>query len=69
MIRLVVCDDGKGLGEGAPRKGAMGLLGMQERARQFGGKVTVARGPGAGTVVEVEIPARSEGGDVGGVAA
>jgi signal transduction histidine kinase len=55
VLRLLVRDDGAGLPKDV-RKGAMGLVGMRERARQFGGRVEVSGAPGKGTVVDVEIP-------------
>jgi signal transduction histidine kinase len=56
VLRLSVHDDGRGLPEGPLRAGAMGLLGMRERAWQYDGKVTVTGAPGRGTTVDVEIP-------------
>ena len=40
----------------APR--SLGLLGMQERARSWGGDVVISGVPGRGTTVRVTIPLR-----------
>jgi PAS domain S-box-containing protein len=59
--RLVIIDDGVGfsppeaLGALANEK-KLGLIGMQERARIVGGKVTIRSAPGRGTSVTVTIP-------------
>jgi PAS domain S-box-containing protein len=54
---LKVADNGVGI---APEKltdaAALGLMGMRERARAFGGSVTLGRDPGGGTLVEVRVP-------------
>ena len=51
-LDLTVDDDGVGLPEGAGSgAGHLGILGMQERAQAVGAKVTVGRGPDAGTRV------------------
>ena len=58
-VRLVVVDDGLGLGEtherdvGRPR---FGLTTMRERAESVGGELELTSSPGEGTRVEVEIP-------------
>jgi len=60
MIELTVKDDGRGFVL-SPREelaGAtkLGLLGMQERARVCGGKVTIRSRIGSGTTVTARIP-------------
>jgi PAS domain S-box-containing protein len=57
-LRLEVSDDGVGVPPGGPRSGALGLLGMRERARRAGGDFTVGRGPSGGTRVTVTVPLR-----------
>jgi signal transduction histidine kinase len=65
-LRLEVRDDGVGISADAARSpSALGLLGMRERARRFGGTVTSRRVPDGGTVVTVEVPLEA-GGRVGG---
>jgi signal transduction histidine kinase len=55
-MRLEVADDGCGLPPGGPRPGDLGLLGMRERAREFGGDVTISDRAGGGTVVVARMP-------------
>jgi hypothetical protein len=51
-LDLTVDDDGVGMPERAGSgAGHLGILGMQERAQAVGAKVTVGRGPDAGTRV------------------
>ena len=63
QFRLRVRDDGKGMdtvvlsGEG--REGHFGLQGMRERAKLIGGKLVVWSEVGAGTEVELIVPASS----------
>jgi signal transduction histidine kinase/ligand-binding sensor domain-containing protein len=61
QFRLRVRDDGKGIDQavlnGSGRAGHFGLPGMQERARVVGGKLAVFSKPGAGTEIELAIPA------------
>jgi signal transduction histidine kinase len=56
-LSLKVTDDGVGMAESAVHaRESLGLLGMQERAQLFGGKVTFQASPGRGTTVSVVIP-------------
>ena len=71
-LRLRLRDDGTGFdykpggGSGsikaAPNEsgmsGGLGLLGIEERSRQLGGRVRVASQPGSGTTIEVIVPRR-----------
>ena len=53
---LFLRDDGRGLPAAeldAPR--SFGLIGMQERASEFGGQVDIQSAPGGGTVVQARI--------------
>ena len=58
---LTIGDNGKGfktpekVAELAPA-GKLGLVGMQERARLVGAKLTVTSEPGEGTIIKVELP-------------
>jgi signal transduction histidine kinase len=54
VLRIVVRDDGVGMREDGDR--GHGLLGIRERARLFGGKMTAADADGRGFVVQVELP-------------
>lgn len=61
QLRLRVRDDGRGI-DGAVlaaggRRGHHGLCGMRERAEIVGGRLNVWSAPGAGTEVELTIPA------------
>lgn len=61
QFRLRMRDDGRGFNPNVPagqgRKGHYGLPGMRERAKIAGGKLKVWSEVGAGTEVELEIPA------------
>jgi signal transduction histidine kinase len=52
-VRLTVCDDGVGPGDGT----GFGLLGIRERAAHAGGRMTLEPAPGGGTALTVEVPA------------
>jgi signal transduction histidine kinase len=60
-VRLRVRDDGRGIDPqtlaARAREGHFGLTGMRERATLAGGMLTVWSSPGAGTEVELTIPA------------
>ncbi|WUR15150.1 response regulator [[Empedobacter] haloabium] len=56
MLQVAVDDDGKGIDAGDDRRGTWGILGMQERARRYGGEVTIARRAGAGTQLLLRVP-------------
>ena len=52
-----VSDNGRGItAREMTAAGAMGLLGMRERAREYGGEVVIRGVPGEGTTVRVVIP-------------
>jgi signal transduction histidine kinase len=54
---LTIQDDGVGIGRiQAEDPGSIGLVGMRERAEAFGGALTIAGTPGAGTRVTVRLP-------------
>jgi PAS domain S-box-containing protein len=58
-VLAIVEDDGKGFKPADPRSpagGRLGFLGMNERAAQFGGHVTLESAIGQGTTVYVRIP-------------
>lgn len=52
-------DDGQGMPPGLPRKGALGLMGMQERALLLGGTLRFAAAPGGGTLLTLRLPLRT----------
>lgn len=56
-LRLEVEDDGVGIpAEALARPGSLGLLGIKERARRFGGSAAIESGAAGGTRVSVEVP-------------
>ena len=61
QFRLRVRDDGKGIDpavlSGQGPEGHFGLPGMRERAKLIGGKLVIWSEVGAGTEVELRIPA------------
>jgi signal transduction histidine kinase len=57
--RLVVADDGRGLGTwraGGPEREGFGLLGMRERVQLVGGTVDIDSSPDTGTRLTVTVP-------------
>ena len=61
MLRLRIRDDGKGIAPDVLKDGRSaghwGLLGIRERAQRIGAKIDYWSEPGAGTEIQVEIPA------------
>ena len=61
LFRLRIRDDGKGIAPDerarAERSGHWGLKGMRERAERLGGELEVWSEPGAGTEIELRVPA------------
>jgi PAS domain S-box-containing protein len=55
-LRLDVADDGVGMSDAAIRGGSLGLVGMRERARRFGGDVVVTQRKPQGTLVVMTVP-------------
>jgi signal transduction histidine kinase len=58
-VVLEIKDNGKGFTPEncvGPNDGHFGLLGMKERARRFGGQLSLTSAPGNGTTIHVEIP-------------
>jgi signal transduction histidine kinase len=60
-LGLAVSDDGIGMAGGNPvsREGHFGLIGIQERAKRIGGKLTIHSEPGRGTTVRLDLPLRT----------
>ena len=71
-IFLIVADDGRGFDRdrlrSAPLTGHIGLASMAERVEAVGGTFTIDGGPGAGTLVEVCLPADEAGRESGAAA-
>jgi len=63
LFRLRIRDDGKGIDQEerlqAERGGHWGLRGMRERSEHLGGEFEVWSEPGAGTEIELRIPAKN----------
>lgn len=55
-VRLTVRDNGVGLRPAVSGQRRLGILGMQERAAAFGGRVIVSSAPPNGTVVHARVP-------------
>jgi PAS domain S-box-containing protein len=60
-VRLVISDDGKGLGERPPSElvaaGKLGIIGMKEQARLIDASLTIGQGRRGGTTITVTVPA------------
>jgi signal transduction histidine kinase len=56
QLLLTLRDDGCGMDASARRPGAMGLLGMVERAQEIGGRLTFARSPQGGVELMLQVP-------------
>jgi signal transduction histidine kinase len=59
-LRLRIRDDGRGIDPNileAGRPGHIGLASMRERAERVGGQLDIISGPGAGTEIELKVPA------------
>ena len=61
LLRVLIRDDGKGIDpeivKSGGRAGHWGLLGMRERAKRIGARLEFWSEAGAGTEVELSIPA------------
>ncbi|MCJ7533214.1 MAG: ATP-binding protein, partial [Anaerolineales bacterium] len=56
-VILKVRDNGRGISQKEIHSStALGLLGMRERAYQFGGGVEISAKPGKGTTLQVRLP-------------
>jgi signal transduction histidine kinase len=64
QLLMTIRDEGKGFDTTLPkRRGAgLGLISMQERASQVGGRTTVTSTPGQGSTVQVSLPLRGRDG-------
>jgi signal transduction histidine kinase len=56
-LHLEVHDNGRGIPpEALSGKGALGLVGMRERAQSVGGQLDIRSAPGEGTIVHLRLP-------------
>ncbi len=59
-LMMKITDDGCGMTKAQMHKsGKYGILGMHERARHFGGEITITSNPGKGTTVVLNMPLKS----------
>lgn len=56
-VAIEVDDDGRGFDPAARRNGGFGLAGMRGRVEESGGSVSIDSTPGAGTRIQVRLPA------------
>jgi signal transduction histidine kinase len=56
FVEATVQDDGVGFDTQDPERRGLGLLGMEERARELDGTVALVSHPGKGTILTVELP-------------
>lgn len=56
LLSLVVQDDGVGFGTATSRGKGLGLIGMEERVGELGGRLELHSQPRRGTMVRVELP-------------
>lgn len=57
-VGVIIRDNGVGFDAEHRAGNGLGLVGIQERARDLGGKFTVKSSPGRGTIIEVKLPLR-----------
>jgi signal transduction histidine kinase len=55
-VQLTIQDDGVGFDPTTASERGLGLIGIQERARELDGKVTIVSQPQKGTILKVEVP-------------
>jgi signal transduction histidine kinase len=59
-LKLTIHDDGIGFDRSSRASRGMGLVGMEERVRELGGRFAVKSSPGVGTQIEVDLPVPKE---------
>ncbi len=57
-VRLIISDNGRGLGPAGTEQQGMGLIGMRARALNAGGELEFRSKKDAGLTIDVEVPAR-----------
>ena len=60
FVEATIQDDGVGFDTEDPEHRGLGLLGMEERARELDGKITIVSNPGKGTLLTLELPIHSK---------
>jgi signal transduction histidine kinase len=61
-VRGEIKDDGRGFDSDSRRRDSLGLVGIEERVRELGGRVQVVSAPGQGTRMELRLPMPKETG-------
>jgi signal transduction histidine kinase len=56
LLSLAIQDDGVGFGSGDSRGKGLGLIGMEERVGELGGRIEILSHPHKGTLVRVDLP-------------
>lgn len=59
-LNILVQDDGSGFDPGQSRTRGHGLIGMEERVKELGGRIEVLSQEGKGTTISAELPLESE---------
>jgi signal transduction histidine kinase len=59
-VSVTISDDGKGFDAKQSTRRGLGLVGIEERVRELGGKTNILSQACKGTLLEVEIPVGSE---------
>lgn len=63
QVTIQVADNGQGFDQAQPFQNGrthLGLIGMQERAQNIGGRLAVRSIPGTGTTVQIQVPGNSQ---------
>jgi len=61
LVRITLADDGHGFDVAGAREGHWGIVGMQERADEIGGRLRLRSAPESGTEVVLAIPINPRG--------
>src|SRR5580704_884990 len=61
LVRITLADDGHGFDLAGAREGHWGIVGMQERADEIGGRLRLRSAPESGTEVVLAIPINPRG--------
>ncbi len=56
-LALTIADDGVGFDTEGARRTGLGLTSMQERVDALGGTMAIRSRPGAGTTLDIQVPA------------
>jgi len=55
-VHVSISDDGRGFDPATLNRKGLGLLGMEERVREFGGTTRISSSPGRGTGIQIQLP-------------